>query len=110
VLILGARTIETPALARQKADAEIARNYALDQLRLPHPGLDDAWIPQLRALALGPQIAEWSRLHGSHATLNTSAYHFTGILEDGVDMDWARALSVLPPAAAKDTDDEEAKR
>ena len=107
VLILGARTIETPALARQKADAEIARNYALDQLRLPHPGLDDAWIPQLRALQLSPQIAEWSRLHGSHATLNTSAYHFTGILEDGVDMDWARAISVLPPAAAKDTDDED---
>ena len=107
VLILGARTVETPALARQKADAETARKYALDQLRLPHPALDDAWIPQLRALELSPQIAEWSRLHRSDATPNTSAHHFTGTLEDGVDMNWTRALRVLPPAAATDGDDED---
>jgi hypothetical protein len=54
--------------ARRRDDLLRARSWAATELKKARPLLEDAWIPHLVALGLGPAIDRWKKRHGGAAT------------------------------------------
>ncbi len=98
-----ATTADSAGLAAEDRDLARAMRYARQELNHPHPALSNAWLPQLRALGLGPQIERWRKrpVAGTSSDfsgreLQTSGLpSFTGAPLPQPENEWADALYVL---------------
>lgn len=63
-MLSGARLPGRGAARRRLTDLARARRFGAAELRRPYPRLQDAWIPHLEALDLGPALERWRARHG----------------------------------------------
>ncbi len=72
-LLNNARTRETPEGVRKRQLLTAARRLLAAELRRERPALEDAWMPYLLALGLGPRVDGWWRRFGAATGVGTEA-------------------------------------